>query len=240
MKARMSRRAFLSGAAALGVAAYADMAAAAAESNPGRVAFKLPARGEFIIRGGYVMTMDPTLGDIASGDVHVKNGAIVAVGAGLKASGGAQVLDGRDIIVLPGFVDTHWHMWNTLLRSMSGDKPGAGYFHVSTTLGRVFTPDDLYQGTRLACAEAVYSGITSAHDWCHNIRMVSTQALNLAVCTDPAHMLVTAAQPANVDTVIVDGRVLKRNGALTALDPLQVGRDARDALAGVRARAGWP
>src|SRR2546428_10203470 len=78
MKARMSRRAFLSGAAALGVAAHADKAAAAADSTPGRGAFKLPARGEFIIRGGYVMTMDPTLGDIARGDVHVKNGAIVA------------------------------------------------------------------------------------------------------------------------------------------------------------------
>ncbi len=195
--------------------------------------------GTFVIRGGYVITMESEPGDIPDGDVLVTSGRIVAVGRGLDAPGVAGI-DARGMIVLPGFVETHWHMWNTLLRSMSGDRPGAGYFHVSTTLGRVFTPDDLYQGTRLACAEAVYSGITSAHDWCHNIRMVSTQALNLAVCTDPAHMLVTAAQPANVDTVIVDGRVLKRNGALTALDPLQVGRDARDALAGVRARAGWP
>src|SRR2546426_1047235 len=170
MKARMSRRAFLSGAAALGVAAHADMAAAAAESNPGRGAFKLPARGEFIIRGGYVMTMDPTLGDIARGDVHVKNGAIVAVGAGLKASGGAQVLDGRDMIVLPGFVDTHWHMWNTLLRSMAGDKRELGYFPTVATLGKVFTPNDMYQGTRLSAVEALYSGFTFVHDWCHNIR----------------------------------------------------------------------
>ena len=52
------------------------------------------------------------------------------------------------------------------------------------------------------------------------------------------HLLVTAAQPGNVDTVIVDGRVLKRDGALTAIDPAQVSADARQALAGVRARAG--
>jgi 5-methylthioadenosine/S-adenosylhomocysteine deaminase len=69
--------------------------------------------------------------------------------------------------------------------------------------------------------------------------MISTRAPNLAVFTDPAHMLVTAAQPANVDTVIVDGRILKRGGALTTLDPAQVGAEAAAALAAVRARAGW-
>ena len=59
---------------------------------------------------------------------------------------------------------------------------------------------------------------------------------NLAVLTDPAHMLVTAAQPANVDTVIADGRVLKRAGALTTIDPAQAGEDAQRALAGIQAR----
>ena len=141
---KTSRRTFLSGVAALGVAAHADTAGAAAES---RGSFTLPARGEFVIRTGYVMTMDPTLGDIPRGDVHVKNGAIVAVGAGLK-SGGAQVIDGRDMIVLPGFVDTHWHMWNTLLRSMAGDTRELGYFPTVATLGKVFTPDDMYQSPR--------------------------------------------------------------------------------------------
>jgi cytosine/adenosine deaminase-related metal-dependent hydrolase len=68
--------------------------------------------------------------------------------------------------------------------------------------------------------------------------LVDTTGPNLAVMTDPVHLLVTAAQPANVDTVIVDGRVLKRGGALTAYDPAQVSADARQALARVRARAG--
>src|SRR5262245_30656476 len=118
MMAGMNRRRFLGGVAALGVAACVERAMAAEEKRPGG---KLPARGEFVIRGAHVMTMDTTLGDIAGGDVHVKNGAIVAVGPTLKV-GGAQVIDGRSMIVLPGFVDTHWHMWNTLLRSMAGDK----------------------------------------------------------------------------------------------------------------------
>ena len=71
-----------------------------------------------------------------------------------------------------------------------------------------------------------------------DIICVSTAEPNLGVLTDPAHLLVTAAQPANVDTVIVDGRVLKRGGALTTVNLAQVRDDARRALAGVRARAG--
>src|SRR5215468_5996425 len=39
-----------------------------------------------------------------------------------------------------------------------------------TGAGPAFGPDDIYQGTRLACAEAVSSGITTVHDWCHNVR----------------------------------------------------------------------
>ena len=79
MQARMSRRAFLSGAAAMSTVGTAGIAAAVEGKSAQPAAGKLPARGEFVIRGAYVMTMDPTVGDIARGDVHVKAGAIVAV-----------------------------------------------------------------------------------------------------------------------------------------------------------------
>ncbi len=122
-----------------------------------------------VIRNGYLLTMDPDLGDIPGGDVLVAGGQIAAVGPGLDAPG-ADVLDARGMIVAPGLVDTHWHMWNTLLRGMSGEGPPAGYFRVSVELGRAFGAADCYQGTLLACAEAVSSGITTVHDWCHNVR----------------------------------------------------------------------
>ena len=61
-------------------------------------------------------------------------------------------------------------MWNTLLRSMSGDKPDLGYFRTTAALGQRYDPSDMYQGTRLAAAEAINGGITFVHDWCHNIR----------------------------------------------------------------------
>ncbi|HZC61667.1 MAG TPA: amidohydrolase family protein, partial [Streptosporangiaceae bacterium] len=112
------------------------------------------------------------------GDVLVTGGRIAAVGAGLDAAAlgapQARELDARGMIVAPGLVETHWHLWNTLLRSMSGGMPGedrpAGYFPVSLGLGQVFTGEDNYHGTLLACAEAINSGITTVHDWSHNVR----------------------------------------------------------------------
>jgi 5-methylthioadenosine/S-adenosylhomocysteine deaminase len=128
---------------------------------------KLLPDGGIIIRHGHVLTMDPALGDLADGDVLVQGSQIAAVGPGLAAPGAAEI-DARGMIVAPGLVDTHWHLWNTLLRSMSD--AGSGYFRVTIALGRLFGPDDVYQGTRLGCAEAINSGITTVHDWCHNLR----------------------------------------------------------------------
>jgi cytosine/adenosine deaminase-related metal-dependent hydrolase len=122
-----------------------------------------------VIRNAYVMTMDAKLGDLPGADVHVREGAIAAVGRSLDAFG-AWDIDGRGMIVLPGLVETHWHMWNTLLRSMSGDTREHGYFPTTLALGRAYLPSDMYQGTRLAAAEALNGGITFVHDWCHNIR----------------------------------------------------------------------
>lgn len=137
--------------------------------QPRRATGALPARGEYLIRNAAVITMDPILGDISAGDVHIRNGEIVAVGRKLRAPR-AEVLDGRGMIALPGLVDTHWHMWNTLLRGLPGDKPEHGYFPTAEALGRAMTPADMYCGTRLAAAEALNSGITTVHDYCHNIR----------------------------------------------------------------------
>src|ERR1700733_4388432 len=119
-------------------------------------AARLPGRGEFVIRDTYILTMDPGLGDIPGGDIHVKNGLIVDVGKNLPAPG-APAIDGRRAIVLPGLIDTHWHMWTTYLRCLAGDTPEKGYFPVTTACGQAMTPEDMYHGTRLAAAEAIYS-----------------------------------------------------------------------------------
>jgi len=127
-----------------------------------------------LIRGGYVLTMD-SAGDLPGADVHVRDGVIQRIGANLDAPG-ADVIDAAGKIVAPGLVDTHWHMWNTLLRGMSDGRPTpdgpdrGGYFATCVGIGRHFLPGDTYAGTRLAAAEAADAGITTVHDWAHNIR----------------------------------------------------------------------
>ena len=155
----MKRREFLSGLAVASVL----------RGQTARSPRPLPARGEYLLRGAYVMTMDPRLGDIPGGSVHVKNGLIAAVGKDLKA-GGATVIDARNTIVMPGLIDTHWHMWTSYLKSMAGDKAEDGYFPLTTRYGQAMQPIDMYRGTKLAAAEAINAGITTVGDNCHNIR----------------------------------------------------------------------
>jgi cytosine/adenosine deaminase-related metal-dependent hydrolase len=168
----MSRRRLIENISLAGLGTIAGtLAPALAQTvTKGPAVGPLPPRTEFLIRGGYVMTMDPVIGDLNGGDVHVRNGEIIAVGRGLHAPG-AAVIDGRGTIVMPGLVETHFHMWNSLARSLSGDTPAAGYFPTIVKLGKVFTPADMYQGTRLSAVEALHSGITHVHDWCHNVKV---------------------------------------------------------------------
>jgi cytosine/adenosine deaminase-related metal-dependent hydrolase len=174
MSQKVSRRAFIGTAAAAGLTgAVAGPAQAQQRPAPREAQARpkgLPRRGEFTIRNAYVLTMDEGLGDVAGGDVHVRNGRIVAVGRNLR--GGGQRIDGRDTIVMPGLIDTHWHLWTTLHRSMAtaGGMASNGYFGLNVRLGSVMRPGDIYQGVRLSIADAISSGVTTVHDWSHNIR----------------------------------------------------------------------
>lgn len=163
----MNRREFLSKTAALGVHSLTQISNTQAFSvKPGE---SLPDRSEFVVRNAYVMTMDSVLGDLMNADIHVCNGEIIAIGTNLIAPT-AENINGQNAIVLPGFIDTHWHLWTALFRSMSGDIKEHGYFTLSERLGKLYKPKDVYRATQLAIAEALYSGITTVHDFNHNVR----------------------------------------------------------------------
>jgi 5-methylthioadenosine/S-adenosylhomocysteine deaminase len=157
----ISRRALLGGAAAVGATGMLGPTGAVLAQAPA-------AAGEYLIRGAFVLSMDPAIGDVPRGDIHVRDGVIVAVGAGLQAPG-AQVIDAATMIACPGFVETHWHMWGAVARNMAGEEEKSGYFPFSRVLGTLFTPEDNARGVRLALAEAIQGGITTVHNWSHNL-----------------------------------------------------------------------
>ncbi|HEY7221528.1 MAG TPA: amidohydrolase family protein [Candidatus Binatia bacterium] len=167
----MSRRGFLGAAAALGTMALsgcATRAATSASQGAKRAPRGLPERGEFIVKNAHVLTMDPKLGEIHGGDIHVRDGAIVAVGVNLSAPA-AEIIRADTMVALPGFVETHWHMWGAVARNMAGPTEKTGYFYISRLLGQFFTPEDNARGVRLALAEAIFSGITTVTNWSHNL-----------------------------------------------------------------------
>src|SRR5215475_3020216 len=89
------RRLMQAAAAALGTAALMPkgLSAQPVARTAGAPGAPLPGRGELIIRGATVPTMDPAVGALAAGDVHLREGAIVAVGPRIEAPA-AQVIDG--------------------------------------------------------------------------------------------------------------------------------------------------
>ena len=168
---KLNRRSFIGGLAALGTMALAGCAAQTAGEVGGTVtgaAGTLPQRGEFIIKNAHLLTMDAKLGEIPNGDIHVRAGAIVAVGANLAAPG-AEIIRADSMIALPGLIETHWHMWGAVARNMAGPTDKTGYFYISRLLGQFFTPEDNARGVRLGLAEAIFSGITTVTNWSHNL-----------------------------------------------------------------------
>lgn len=139
----------------------------------------LGAGRPILLSGGAVVTMDPDVADLPSGDVLIADSRIVAVGANLRDdpmyaahAAVAHVVDTRGAIVSPGFVDTHRHAWEAQLRRSIPDVTHLGEYVMSTLAGIApcYTPEDMHVGTQLAALTALDSGITTMLDFSHNSR----------------------------------------------------------------------
>jgi cytosine/adenosine deaminase-related metal-dependent hydrolase len=125
-----------------------------------------------LLRGGYVLTMDPHLGDFV-GDVLIRGDAIEAVGPQVDAqdSEDAIVLDVSGQIVLPGFVDSHVHAWEGVIRGIAPDVDLNAYMAiVHAGIAQHLTPDDVAIGQRVTAAQALADGVTTIIDNSHNSR----------------------------------------------------------------------
>ncbi len=120
-----------------------------------------------LVTGGTVVTMDPVIGDLDRGDVLLEADRIVAVAEHIDAPD-AVVIDATDRVVMPGFVDTHRHTWQTAFRGVGADWTFAEYLAgVHGTLKPHYEPEDVYLGNLLGRLEALHSGVTTMLDWFH-------------------------------------------------------------------------
>src|SRR6201982_1639678 len=125
------------------------------------------ANSQLLIKGAWVITLDPDLGDLPRGDVLIVGSKIAAVAPSLDV-GDAEIIDGTDRIVIPGLVATHRHLWQTHLRGVAADWTLMQY--LTAILGQAapaFTPEDTYAGNLLGVLEGLETGITTMVDWSH-------------------------------------------------------------------------
>ena len=125
--------------------------------------------GTLVIRNALVLSLDPQIGDRREADVLVRDGRIVEVGRGLMAAG-AQQIDARGMILLPGLVDTHTHLWLSAARGQFRNTSQTDYFALKKHLGRHYAPQDIRVGTYFGALETLASGVTTTVDFFHNLR----------------------------------------------------------------------
>lgn len=142
-----------------------------------------------LLRGGIVLSLDPKVGDFDRADVLIDGTKIAAVGPNLPA-GDAEVVDCTGTIVMPGFITTHHHQYETIQRSIIADGllaqpwPMESYQSVVQAiwtagrivdpsnptriiwdLGRVpYDPEDLYISALVACLSQITEGVTTGTD----------------------------------------------------------------------------
>src|SRR5438270_1184960 len=179
-RSQLGRRDFLkastaTAAAAAGMNLFAARPVAARDDDDDAPRDSGRPGRRYIIRGGSVMSMDPQVGDFAKADVLVEGKKILAVGPNLRA-GGAGEIDARGKIVMPGFVDTHHHQFETALRSFlangllindgsGGPSADPNYFvYILLTFAPVYRPEDVYISELFGGLSQLDDGVTTVHD----------------------------------------------------------------------------
>ena len=112
-----------------------------------------------------LVTMDEQRREIADGAVFMRGGVVEAVGrsADLPASAD-EVIDATNHIVLPGLVNTHHHMFQTLTRALASNSELFGWLQTLYPIWARLTPEMLHVSTQLAMAELLLSGCTTTSD----------------------------------------------------------------------------
>ena len=126
----------------------------------------MPTR--LLVHGADIVTMDGALGDFPAADILVEDGAIRAVGPSLDGAG-AERIDGTGMIALPGIIDAHTCLWQTVLRGYVPDLWPGTYNSGLLPLRRHYTPEDNFNAAYVGAFEMLSYGTTTVVDYCHNI-----------------------------------------------------------------------
>jgi 5-methylthioadenosine/S-adenosylhomocysteine deaminase len=128
-----------------------------------RSAFAQAAPNRTLLKGGVVLSFDPNVGDFEKADVLIEGSKIVAVRPDISAE--ATPIDASRMIVLPGFIDTHHHLYQSALRNVLANGVLADYFRdISGAATNHYRAEDAYVGNLIGALRSMDAGITSVTD----------------------------------------------------------------------------
>jgi 5-methylthioadenosine/S-adenosylhomocysteine deaminase len=165
-----SRRAVLASTAGLVTAATAapwERTFAQAPGVPDALLARVQGERRVLLKGGVVLTLDPRIGDFAQADVLIEDGRVREVRPNIALTDDAvAVVDASNRIVLPGFVDTHHHFYQGLLRSiLTNGLLNPDYSRdIGNTLTPAYAPADAYAGVLVTALGMIDAGTTTAVD----------------------------------------------------------------------------
>lgn len=167
-----------------------------------------------------ILTMDPNvgrgdLGILENADILIEGNKIKKIGQKLNRVG-AQVVDATGKIVLPGFVDTHNHLWQSLIRGCGTDEDLNGWLAacVFPLFGFNFSAADAYAGVRLSTLDLISTGVTTTVDWSHAFTPAFVRG-NIRALRDSGLRFVFAYRGSADRAVMDDMRLVKQ----TLIDP---------------------
>lgn len=128
-------------------------------------------RRRILLRGGTVLSLDPAVGDFENADILIEGKKISSIAPSLKVND-AIVVDASGMIVMPGFVDTHHHQYETLMRGMLADgdlglyaDPPQNYVSViQGILTPEYLPEDAHIAELVASLSQLSAGVTTTVD----------------------------------------------------------------------------
>lgn len=121
-----------------------------------------------LIREGTVVTMDETHPWYLRADILIEDDRIAAIGPSIDISD-ADIVEAGKMIVMPGLINAHVHLWQTALRASGSNWAGNDYLRFAhTALSPRFTPEDTASSEYLGATALLDGGVTTVFDWCHN------------------------------------------------------------------------
>jgi 5-methylthioadenosine/S-adenosylhomocysteine deaminase len=170
MATHPSRRTFLRSSAGVAVGAPMFLTFAARAQNAATIDMELirvDAARRVLLKGGVVLTLDNEIGDFSQADVLIEDGKIAAVQPEIPVSDEAvAVVDAENRIVVPGFIDTHHHFYQGIIRNiLTNGLLNPDYSQiVSDKLTSVYNPSDVHAGALISALGMINNGTTTAVD----------------------------------------------------------------------------